>query len=73
MLQTDPMRPGWVQGWGVVKGEPPCWEFRGVYETRAEAEEAAAEAGDDFHAHWGAYNEDRDEFLAGPILEPVGA
>jgi hypothetical protein len=72
MLINDVLHPGWLRGWGVVNGEPPCCEFRGVYQTRAEAEEAAAEAGEDFHAHWGAYNDERDEFVAGPILDPVG-
>jgi len=71
MWSSDAMHPGWVRGWGVVKGEPPGWEFWGVFPTRAEAEEAAAEAGEEFHAHWGAYHEDRDEFVSGPILEPV--
>ena len=73
MLTRDDLHPGWLRGWGVVNGEPPAWEFKGVYATRAEAEEAAAEAGEEFHAHWGAYNEDCDEFIAGPILDPVGA
>ena len=72
MWTSDLLHPGWVRGWGVVNDEPPNWVFRGIYETRAEAEEAAVEAGEDFHAHWGAYNQDRDEFVAGPILEPVG-
>ncbi|MBV8775569.1 MAG: hypothetical protein JO032_12050 [Alphaproteobacteria bacterium] len=71
MLTSDVLHPGWVRGWGVVSGEPPWREFRGVYATRAEAEEAAAEAGDEFHAHWGAYNAERDEFVCGPIPEAV--
>jgi hypothetical protein len=72
MWSNDAMHPGWVRGWGVVKGDPPCWEFAGVYATRAEAEAAARKAGEDFHAHYGAYNETRDEFICGPILEPAG-
>jgi len=71
MWVRDPLHRDWVRGWGVVKGEPPPWEFRGVFATRAEAEEAAAEAGEEFHAHSGAYSEARDEFVGGPILEPV--
>lgn len=66
MLQHDPMRPGWVQGWGVVKGEEPTWHFVGIYGTRAEAEEAAAKAGDGYITRWGGYNEATKEFISGP-------
>lgn len=69
MWTSDALHPGWVRGWGVVNGEPPYCDFRGVYATRAEAEAEARAAGEDFHAHWGAYNERRDEFVSGPILE----
>jgi hypothetical protein len=66
MLQTDPMRPGWVQGWGVVKGVQPDWEFKGIYGTRAEADAAVATAGEGFEARWGGYNESTKEFVSGP-------
>ncbi|HYM71614.1 MAG TPA: hypothetical protein VET89_01440 [Stellaceae bacterium] len=66
MLQHDPLRPGWVQGWGVVKGVEPTWEFLGIYPTRAEAEEAATEAGEGHYARWGGYNEHSKEFVSGP-------
>jgi hypothetical protein len=71
MWDRDAIHPGWVRGWGVVDGTPPHCEFRGVFATRAEAEGAARDAGDDFYALWGAYNEDRNEFISGPILEPA--
>src|SRR5258708_15354307 len=51
MWTSDVLHPGWVRGWAVVNAEPPNWGFRGIYATRVEAEEAAAEAGEDFHAH----------------------
>jgi hypothetical protein len=57
---------GWVQGWGVVKGQPPWWQFAGIYETHAEADEAAAKAGEGYYARWGSYNERAQEFLSGP-------
>lgn len=57
---------GWVQGWGVVKGRPPSWQFAGIYETHAEADEAAAKAGDGYYARWGSYNFGSREFTSGP-------
>lgn len=71
MWATDVLHPDWVRGWAVVKGDPPEWEFAGIYETRAEAEAATVEAGEDFHAHSGAYNRERGQFISGPILEPT--
>lgn len=56
----------WVVGWGVVRGQPPRWTFAGIYPTHAEANEAAAEAGDGYYARWGSYNEHRKEFTSGP-------
>lgn len=56
----------WVVGWGVVKGQPPRWTFAGIYSTHAEADEAAAKAGEGYYARWGSYNERRKEFTSGP-------
>jgi hypothetical protein len=65
MLQTDPMHPGWVQGWGVVKGEPPNWEFAGIFGEKDEADAAAAKAGAGYYARWGSYEEDSKQFISG--------
>ncbi len=65
MLQSNTMHPGWVQGWGVVKGESPNWEFSGIFETREAAEATAAAAGPGFYTRWGGYNGDADEFISG--------
>jgi len=65
MLQSDPRYPGWVKGWGVVKGDPPDWEFAGIFETRQEALEAAAKAGDGYAPQWGSYDERNKEFVSG--------
>jgi hypothetical protein len=56
----------WVVGWGVVKGQPPRWTFAGIYATHAEANDAAAKAGNGYYARWGSYNEGRKEFTSGP-------
>ena len=56
----------WVVGWGVVKGQPPRWTFAGIYATHAEANDAAAKAGEGYYARWGSYNEGRKEFTSGP-------
>ena len=65
MLQSSPTHPGWVQGWGVLKGDAPAWEFSGIFENREDAEAAAVKAGSGFYTRWGGYNEDTKEFLSG--------
>jgi hypothetical protein len=65
MLQTDSRYPGWVKGWGVVKGEPPGWHFAGIFETRLEALEAAEKAGEGYGVQWGSYDERNKEFVSG--------
>ena len=60
------VHPDWVVGWGVVKGQPPRWQFAGIYRTHAEADEAAAKAGEGYYARWGSYNEGSKEFTSGP-------
>jgi hypothetical protein len=52
MLQSDQPYPGYVQGWGVVEGDPPDWKFAGIFETRQEARVAAAEAGPGYGVRW---------------------
>jgi hypothetical protein len=59
----------WVLGWGVVKGQPPRWQFAGIYETHAEADEAAAAAGEGYYARWGSYNQGSKEFTSGPQFD----
>jgi hypothetical protein len=65
-LMPDATHPGWVNGWGVVKGQPPKWQFAGIYGTHAEADEAAAKAGEGYYARWGGYSEHTKEFISGP-------
>ena len=59
----------WVLGWGVVKGQPPRWQFASIYETHAEADEAAAAAGEGYYARWGSYNQGSKEFTSGPSFD----
>lgn len=65
MPDTDQRAQDWVQGWALVKGQPPNCECAGMYETRAEAEQAAATAGKGFHTLWGRYNQRTQEFVGG--------
>jgi hypothetical protein len=65
MIQPNQTHPGWVQGWGVIKGESPDWEFSGIFENRPDAEAAAVKAGAGFYTRWGGYNEDSKEFISG--------
>jgi hypothetical protein len=62
------VHPDWVTGWGVIKGKPPRWMFAGIYPTHAEADEAAAKAGDGYYARWGNYNNGSKEFTSGPTF-----
>jgi hypothetical protein len=68
LLQSE-THPDWLVGWGVVKGQPPRWEFAGIYRTHAEADAAAAEAGEGFYARWGSYNGGSKEFTSGPSFD----
>ena len=65
-LLIDQSHPGWVNGWGVVKGRQPGWQFAGIYATHAEADLAAAQAGEGYYARWGGYNAQTEEFISGP-------
>ena len=64
--------PDWVVGWGVIKGEPPRWQFEGIYASHADANEAAAKAGEGYYARWGSYNEGTKEFTSGPSFDRFG-
>ena len=70
-LLRSEAHPDWIVGWGVVKGEPPRWELAGIYRTHAEADDAAATAGQGFYARWGSYNGRSKEFTSGPQFDRV--
>jgi hypothetical protein len=71
--QHSELHPDWVSGWGVVKGQPPSWEFVGIYASHAEANDAAAKAGEGYYARWGTYNEGSKEFNSGPQFARPGS
>ena len=71
MLHSNARYPGWVQGWAVYKTGWRRPKFVGVYETREEAEEAAANAGEGYEVRWGSYAEDRKDFVTGDRFETV--
>jgi len=68
LLHSD-LHPDWLVGWGVVKGQPPRWQFAGIYRTHAEADQAAADAGEGYYARWGSYNAGSKEFTSGPQFD----
>ncbi len=68
-LHPSELHPDWLVGWGVVKGQPPRWAFAGIYPTHAEANEAAAKAGEGYYARWGSYNYGSKEFTSGPQFD----
>jgi hypothetical protein len=63
--------PGWVQGWGVIKGPPHDREFAGLFASRAAADAAAAGAGAGFEARWGSYSPEERDFVTGDTDDPV--
>lgn len=64
----DNRGPGWVDGWGVVKGPPEDREFLGIFADEAEAEREAAKAGPGYEVRWGSYNKELDDFVTGDTL-----
>ena len=68
LLHSD-SHPDWLVGWGVVRGQPPRWQFAGIYRTHAEADAAAAAAGEGYYARWGSYNAGNKEFSSGPSFD----
>jgi hypothetical protein len=54
-----------VQGWGVVEGDSPNWNFAGVFETLQEARTAAAHAGPGYEVRWGSYDQRDKAFVSG--------
>ena len=57
-----------MQGWGVVEGDPPDWKFAGIFETRQEAQVAAAKGGPGYGVRWGSYDERTKQFFSGSAL-----
>ena len=64
-FDPDSEHPGWVQGWGVIKGPPEDREFAGMFASRDDAEAAAVKAGSGFEARWGSYDSDNNEYITG--------
>lgn len=64
-------RPGWVQGWGVIKGPANDREFAGIFVDQDEARRAAAQAGVGFEARWGSYNASEQDFITGDSDDAV--
>ena len=57
MAQTGSQDLGWAQGWGLVKLVRKKLEFVAFFETREDAEAAAAEAGIDCQVCWLTYKD----------------
>jgi hypothetical protein len=68
LLEIEP-QPDWIEGWGVVTGQPPRWSLAGLYANHAEANLAVAEAGEGYYARWGSYNFGSREFSSGTNFE----
>jgi hypothetical protein len=65
MRASDLRYSGWVKGWGVVEGNQPGWKFAGVFDSRQEAQTAAAQAGPGYAVRWGSYDERNKQFVSG--------
>jgi hypothetical protein len=57
MAQTGSQDLGWAEGWGVVREVFEKLEFVAFFDTREDAEAAAAEAGIGFQACWLRYKD----------------
>jgi hypothetical protein len=57
MAQTGSRALGWAQGWGVVRLVHKELQFVAFFDTREDAEAAAAEAGIGCQACWLTYKE----------------
>lgn len=55
MAQTSSQDSDWTQGWGVVRLASQKLEFVAFFDTREDAEAAAAEAGVDCQVCWLSY------------------
>jgi hypothetical protein len=55
MAETGSQDLGWAQGWGLVREVFEKLEFVAFFDTREDAEAAAAEAGIGFQACWLSY------------------
>ena len=64
MLEPDPQHPGWVFGWGVIRTGQHR-DFKGIFETRDEAEKAAADAGAGYEARWVSHHLGTKDFVSG--------
>lgn len=72
MLHSNTRHPGWVQGWTVFKtGGWRGPKFVGVYETREEAQAAAAKAGEGYDIRWGSYAEAEQDLIGGDRFDTV--
>ncbi|MBV8888704.1 MAG: hypothetical protein JO267_07325 [Alphaproteobacteria bacterium] len=67
MATTDPMYPGYEQGWVVVRGDQAHQHLIGIFASREEAEAAAAREKTDCRVIWGAYNRETKDLLAGDV------
>ena len=70
-FREDLDRPGWVQGWGVIKGPPDDREFAGIFVDQEEARRAAAQFGPGFELRWGSYSAAEQDFITGDSDDTV--
>ena len=57
MARTGSQDSGWAQGWGVVRLVREKLEFVAFFDSREDAESAAAEAGTDCQVCWLSYKD----------------
>jgi hypothetical protein len=64
-LVDDPQNPGWKRGYAVLSPANAEWRFYGLYETRLEAESAAALIGPGLRIEFGSHRSHTDEWIEG--------
>lgn len=58
---VDPLNPGWIKGWGVVRKSP--WDLAGTFLTKAEAEAAQAKLGPSYEVGYGSRQLGSNNFI----------
>lgn len=58
----DPSNPGWVRGWGVVRGAP--WHLAAVTPDRAQAETICSTLGTGYEVRFGSSRAGSDDFVS---------
>ncbi|MDA9529889.1 hypothetical protein ACM42_15965 [Bradyrhizobium sp. CCBAU 25338] len=58
----DPVNPGWVRGWGVLRNAP--WHLAALTQDRPRAEEIRSTLGPGYEVRFGSLGPGSDDFVS---------